>query len=83
MKKTYSLYGLAILAVVGILTCFLGYAIDPPPATLYTQTDTSIANPKRAIKKDPCPCCDEKQKRMNKMMREWLNEEQQENSSNL
>ena len=72
MKNMHILYGITILAVIGILTCFIGYATDTPQQSAYTTKSN------QALKKKPCPCCDEKQKRMEKMMREWLNEKPQE-----
>jgi hypothetical protein len=73
MKNTYILYGIALLAIVGILVCFVGYAIDTPQ-----QPASNMVPPTQAVKKKSCACCDEKQKRMDQMMRQWLNEKPQE-----
>ena len=75
------LCGIAILAIVGILVYCVSYTsgtvqVDTPQQSAYT------AKSKQALKKKSCACCDEKQKRVKKMMREWLNEKPQENSSN-
>lgn len=81
MKNVYVLYGIAIIATVGILVCCVRYTngkapMDTPQQSAYT------AKSKQALKKRSCACCDDKQKRMQKMMREWLNEKPQENLSN-
>ena len=81
MKNMYLLYGIAIIAVVGIFVCSISSSIvptlmDTPQQSAYTSKS------KQALKKKACACCDEKQKRMREMMREWLNEKPQENSSN-
>ena len=81
MKNMSILYGIAIIAVVGILVCCVSYT----SGTASTDTPQQLANTarsKQALQKKSCACCDEKQKRMEKMMREWLNEKPQENSSN-
>ena len=81
MKNMYLLYGIAIIAVVGIFVCSVRFTsgtspMDTPQQSAYT------AKSKQALKKKSCACCDEKQKRMGRMVREWINEKPQENSSN-
>lgn len=80
MKNIYILYSIAIIAVVGILVYCVSYTggtvqVDTPQQSGYT------AKSKQALKKKSCACCDDK-KRMEKMMRQWLNEKPQENPSN-
>ena len=79
MKNMYLLYGITILAVVGIFVCSVRFTsgtspMDTPQQSAYT------AKSKKALKKKSCACCDEKGKHMSKMMREWLNEKSQEQS---
>ena len=81
MKNMYTLYSIAIIAVVGILVCCVIYtsgtaSMDTPQHSTYTPKS------KQALKKKTCACCDEEQKRMVRMVREWINEKPQENSSN-
>ena len=81
MKNMSILYSIAIIAVVGILVCCVSYTsgtapMDTPQQTVYT------AKFKQALKRKSCACCDEKQKRMREMMRQWLNEKPQANPSN-
>jgi hypothetical protein len=81
MKNMHILYGIVVIAVVGIFVCSISSSIvptlmDTPQQSAYTSKS------KQALKKKACACCDEKQKRMREMMREWLNEKPQENSSN-
>lgn len=51
MKDTYFLYSVAILAVVGILICFIGYA---------KHTYKAIPIVTTTAKKKDCVCCEEK-----------------------
>ncbi len=81
MKNTSILYGIAVFAVVGILVCSVSSSIVP--ALMDTpQQSTYTAKSKQALKEKPCACCDEKAKLTSKMMREWLNEKSQKDSSN-
>ena len=80
MKNMYILSSIAIIAVVGILVCSVSYTSGT--ALMDTSVQASTSTSKQALKKKSCPCCDEKQKRMREMMREWLNEKPQENPSN-
>ena len=77
----YILYGIAIISVVGILCLCISYTDGTVPIDT-PQQKTYSANPKRTLKKKSCVCCDDKQKRMHEMMREWLNEKPQANLSN-
>lgn len=79
MKNTSVLYGIAILAVVCILACFVGYATDNTSPDMFKQPASQMANRAQAVKRKSCACCDEKQERMNEMLREWINEKPQEN----
>ncbi len=81
MKNMHILYGIAILAVVGILVCGVSSTIDTAPMDTPQQL-VNTTKQKQALKKKSCACCDEKGKRMSKMMRQWLNEKPQENLSN-
>ncbi|MDE0484023.1 MAG: hypothetical protein OXI67_15705 [Candidatus Poribacteria bacterium] len=81
MKNISTLYSIAIIAVVGIFVCFISYTSGTAP-TDTPQQSTYTVKSKQALKKKSCACCDEKQKSTREMMRQWLNEEAQENSSN-
>ncbi len=81
MKNMYILYSIAIFAIVGVLVCCVSYT----SGTASTDTPQQLVNtakPKQALKKKSCACCDDKQKRMREMIRQWLNEKPQENPSN-
>ena len=81
MKNMSILYGIAIIAVVGILV----YCVSYTSGTASTDTPQQLVNTakqKQALKKKSCACCDKKKTRMHKMMRQWLNEKPQENLSN-
>lgn len=80
MKNMYILAGITILAVVGILVCSVSYTRGT--ALMDTSLQAAPVTSKQALKKKSCPCCDEKQKRTRKMMRDWLHEKPQENPSN-
>ena len=75
------LYSIAIIAFVGIIVCCVSYTSDTV-STDSPQQSTHTAKPKQALKKKICAGCDEKQERLKKMMREWLNEKPQEKPSN-
>jgi gamma-glutamyl:cysteine ligase YbdK (ATP-grasp superfamily) len=55
MKETYFLYGVAILAVVGILVCFIGYATNTLP--MHTQKQAPLITTSPTAKKKNCACC--------------------------
>ena len=81
MKNTSFLYGIVVIAVVGIFVCSISSSIvptlmDTPQQSAYTSKS------KQALKKKACACCDEKEKQMSKMMREWLNKKSQGKPSN-
>lgn len=79
MKNTSVLYGIAILTVVCIVACFVGYATDNTSPDMFKQPASQMTKRTQAVKKKSCACCDEKQKRVNEMVREWINEKPQEN----
>lgn len=81
MKNMYILSSITIFAFVGILVCSVSYTSDTPPMDTSQQSANTV-KPKQALKKKSCPCCDEKQKRTRKMMREWIHEKPQVNPSN-
>lgn len=81
MKNMSILYGIAILAVVGILVCCVSYT-GGTASTDTSQQSVNTEKQKQALKRKSCACCDEKQKLVKKMMYEWLNEKPQENPSN-
>lgn len=66
MKNTYFLHGIAIFVVVGILACFIGYAVNTRPThTLKQQepvgTSTPAVETGASVKKQKnCDCCAEK-----------------------
>lgn len=79
MKNISVLYGIAIFAIFCILACFVGYATDNTSPDTFKQPVSQMANRTQAVKKKSCVCCDEKQERVNEMLREWINEKSQEN----
>ncbi len=81
MRSTSILYGIVVIVVVGMLL----YSFSPSlvPALMNTpQKSAYTVKSKQALKKKPCACCDKKQKRINQMMHQWLNEKPEEVSSN-
>ena len=62
MKDTHFLYGIAILAVVGILACFIGYATNTLPmhAPRQLSTTTPAVTDTAAVKTKGCGCCAER-----------------------
>ncbi|MCE2401702.1 hypothetical protein J4G08_12565 [Candidatus Poribacteria bacterium] len=82
MKNINILYGIAILAVIGILVYCVSYTNGTARVDTPQQSAAYTAKSKQALKKKSCACCDKKKTRMHKMMRQWLNEKPQENLSN-
>lgn len=67
MKDTHWLYGIGVLAVLGILACFIGYATDTlPMSTPRQQAPVVTASP--AVKPKACGCCAERMERLRKTM---------------
>ncbi len=81
MKNMYILYSIAIFAIVGILVCSVSYTSGTAPMDTH-QNQVYTAKSKQTLKKEACACCEEKQKSMREMMRQWLNEKPQEKPSN-
>ena len=79
MKNTSVLYSIAILAIVCIVACFVGYATDNTSLNMFKRPASQMTNRTQSVKKKSCACCDEKQERVNEMLREWINEKPQEN----
>lgn len=81
MKNMSILYGIAIIAVIGIVVCSVSSSIVP--ALMDTpQKSAYRVKFKQALNKKPCACCDKKQKRVNQMMHQWFNDKPKEFSSN-
>ena len=72
MKDTHFLYGVAILAVVGITAVFIAYATDTLP--MHTPNGRSISTIPPMKQKKSCSCCSkdlvEMLKKMEKQMQE-------------
>lgn len=65
MKSTHWLYGIGVLAVLGILACFVGYATDTlPMSTPRQQAPVVTASP--GVKPKTCGCCAERLERLRK-----------------
>ena len=58
MKDTHFLYGVAILAVVGIIAVFVAYATDTLPT--YTPKTVPMSTTQLTREKKGCGCCSEK-----------------------
>ena len=63
MKDNYFLYSVSILAIVGVLVCFIGFATNALPMHMSKQT-SAITTP--AGKKKNCKCCAERLERVRK-----------------
>ena len=81
MKNMSILYGIAIIAVIGIVVCSVSSSIVPVLMDSPQQSAYKVKS-QQAFKKTSCASCDEKDKRMRERMRQWLNEKSQENPSN-
>lgn len=55
MKDTHFLYSIAIIAVVGILVCFIGYAKNMFPIPV--QKHAPVITISSTAKKKNCKCC--------------------------
>ena len=69
MKDNYFLYSVSILAIVGVLVCFIGYATNALPMHTSKQT-SAITTP--AGKKKNCKCCAERLERVRKANKDLL-----------
>jgi len=71
MKEKYFLYSIGILAIVGVLVCFFGYATNTLP--MHTPKHISaITMP--AGKKKNCKCCTKPRNVLEKPIKTYLNE---------
>ena len=73
MRTKRFLYGIAILAVVGILACFIGYVTHTLPMHMPRQqapvgTGTHTAKTTSAAVKKDCGCCAKRIERLRKMV---------------
>lgn len=77
MKDTYFLYTVAILAVLSILICFIGYATDRLPMSTPRQ-QTSVVMP--TSKEKSCACCSKNkklvEKRVQQVLEHWRRQQQ-------
>ena len=69
MKDKYFLFSIGILAIVGILVCFIGYATNTLPMHTPKQT-SAITTP--AGKKKNCKCCAKRVNRVRKANKDLL-----------
>ncbi len=69
MKDNYFLYSVGIIAIVGILVCFIGYATNTPPMHTSKRTP-AITIP--AGKKKNCKCWAERMERIKKANKDLL-----------
>lgn len=90
MRKSNFLYGIAIVAVVGILFAFAGYTfsthtptgIQSPEAAVTTQTQTSATPTITPAETDGCGCCAGRRARLEKR-RQQARERQLANTQNM
>ena len=69
MKDTYFLYGVAILAILGISAVFIGYATDTLPMITPRQS-ASVPPPVQTVSKKSCGCCADKTRQILKELRQ-------------
>lgn len=69
MKGNIFLYSVGIIAIVGVLLCFIGYATNTLPMHTQKQT-TSITTP--TGKKKNCKCCAKRVERVRKVNKDFL-----------
>jgi hypothetical protein len=67
MKDNFFVYSVGILAIVGILVCFIGYATNTLPMHTSKQTH-AITIP--TAKKKNCKCCADRLERIIKANKE-------------
>lgn len=82
MRSTHFLYGVVILVVVGIFAYSTGYITDTQPIDTSRQQEYET-KPIQTVKNRSCPCCAEEEKRRREMLRQWLDENSQENSKRV
>ena len=70
MKDNFFLYGVGILAIVGILACFIGYATNALP--MHTPPKQKSAITTSAGKKKNCKCCAKRVERVRKANKDLL-----------
>ena len=76
MKDTYFLYGVAILAILGISAVFIGYATDTLPMST-PRHRASVATPVQTVAEKSCGCCADKTRQIVKSLRQ-IREKSQE-----
>ncbi len=69
MKDNFFVYGVGILAIVGVLVCFIGYATNT--ASMYTPKQTTAITT-TAGKKKNCKCCSKRLERVKKANKDLL-----------
>ncbi|RKU30761.1 hypothetical protein C6497_03520 [Candidatus Poribacteria bacterium] len=69
MKDNFFVYSVGILAIVGILVCFIGYATNTLP--MHTQQQTTAFTTPSAKKKN-CKCCSKRVERVKKANKDLL-----------
>ena len=69
MKDNFFVYSVGILAIVGILVCFIGYATNTLPMHTSKQTH-AITIP--TAKKKNCKCCADRLERVKKANKDLL-----------
>lgn len=70
MKRPYYLYGIGLLAFIGISLAFIGYATDTLPTSRSKQHTNTPQNIQHNIKKKDCDCCAEKVRDVLKELRQ-------------
>ncbi len=69
MKDNFFVYSVGILAIVGILVCFIGYATNTLPMHTSKQTHAITTT---AGKKKNCKCCAKRLERVRKANKDLL-----------
>ena len=68
MKNNFFLYSVGILAIIGVLVCFIGYATNRAP--MYPKQTSAITTP--TGKKKNCKCCAKRLERVKKANKDLL-----------
>ncbi|MCG9129085.1 hypothetical protein JT359_15965 [Candidatus Poribacteria bacterium] len=63
MKDNFFVYSVGILAIIGVLVCFIRYATNTLPMHTPKQTSAITASP---AKKKNCKCCAKREERVKK-----------------
>ena len=77
MKDTHFLYGIATIAVLGILTCFVLYATGGMSLRAPDE-QVRMADPSMTKEKKNCHCCGQNLAKLNRLIQQKLVEEQSE-----